>query len=82
MSISDKRFENEFNINNNKLFDMIVDVIKFKEIDNLGMLKIAAKIAKHVENIFIIVQFSNNFKVEDIPDDVIINMLDNVENRL
>ena len=49
MSISDKRFENEFDVNNDKLFDMIVDVIKFKNIDNLQMLQIAAKVAKHVE---------------------------------
>ena len=49
MSIFDKRFENEFNINNNKLFDMIVDVIKFKDIDNLDMLKIAANVARHIE---------------------------------
>ena len=49
MSISDKRFENEFNINNNKLFDMIVDVIKENYIDNHNMLKIAANVARHVE---------------------------------
>ena len=82
MSISDKRFENEFDINNNKLFDMIVDVIKFKDIDNLDMLKIAAKVAKHVEEIRIDLEFSNNFKIEDMPDNDIINMLDNIENRL
>ena len=61
---------------------MIVDVIKFKDIDNLDMLKIAANVARHVEEIVIDLKFSNNFKVEDIPDDVIINMLDNIENRL
>lgn len=49
MSISDKEFENEFDVKNDKLLDMIVDVIKFKEIDNLDMLSIAAKIVKHVE---------------------------------
>ena len=61
---------------------MIVDVIKEKNIYNLDMLKIAANVARHVEEIVIRVQFSDNFKVEDIPDGVIINLLDNIENRI
>ena len=59
---------------------MIVDVIKFKDIDNLDMLKIAANVVRHVEDSKISFIFSDNFKVEDIPDDVIINMLDNIDN--
>ena len=37
-------------------------------------------IVKHIESSFIYV--SKNFKVEDMPDDDIINMLDDVENRI
>ena len=46
------------------------------------MLSIAANIVRHVEEIEINLNFPDNFKVEDIPDDVIINLLDNIENRL
>lgn len=49
MSISDKEFENEFDVKNDKLLDMIVDVIMYKTIKNLDMLSVAAKIVKHVE---------------------------------
>ena len=41
-----------------------------------------ASIVKHVECSYIYFDFSDDFKLEDMPDDVIINMLDNIENRL
>ena len=41
-----------------------------------------AKIVKHVEYSEIYFQFSNNFNIEDVPDNVIINLLDNIENRI
>ena len=41
-----------------------------------------AKIVKHVEYSEIRFKFSNNFNIEDMPDDVIINLLDNIENKL
>ena len=41
-----------------------------------------AKIVKHIEHREIYFNFSDNFKLEDIPDDSIINLLDNIENRL
>ena len=41
-----------------------------------------ASIVKHIEYNEIYFNFSDGFRVEDIPDDVIINLLDNVENRL
>ena len=46
------------------------------------MLSIAGKVAKYVEEIEIRVQFSDNFKVEHVTDNIIINLLDNIENRL
>ena len=49
MSISDKEFENEFDVKNDKLLDMIVDIIMYNTIKNLDMLSVAAKIVKHVE---------------------------------
>ena len=39
-------------------------------------------IVKHVEYSEIYFNFSDNSQVEDIPDYTIINMLDNIENRL
>ena len=53
MAITDNQFENEFDVNNDKLLKIIIDIIKENEIDNINMLSIAAKVAKHVENIFI-----------------------------
>ena len=41
-----------------------------------------ASIVKHVECSEIYIDFSDNFKVEDVSDDVIMNMLGNIENRL
>ena len=41
-----------------------------------------ASIVKHVESSYIYFDFSDDFKLEDMPDDVIISMLDNIENRL
>ena len=60
-------------------------LIKFVKQDcayNPNELQIKASIAKHVECSYIYFGFSDNFTVEDIPDDTIINLLDNVENRL
>lgn len=49
MLISDKQFETEFNVSNDKFLDMIVVIIKYGLINDLEMLSIAAKIAKYVE---------------------------------
>lgn len=38
--------------------------------------------AKYVEQIGINLSFSDNFRVEDIPDDAVIHLLDNIENKL
>ena len=39
-------------------------------------------IAKHLEYSLIRINFFDNFSLNDIPDKVIINMFDNIENRL
>ena len=41
-----------------------------------------ASIVKHVESSEIYFEFSDDFKLKDIPDDVIINLLDNIDSRL
>lgn len=41
-----------------------------------------ANITKHVESSHIYIQFSNKLRVDEIPDDVIITMLNNVENMM
>ena len=41
-----------------------------------------ASIAKHVEYSEINLKLSYNFRLENIPDDVVIDLLDNIENRL
>ena len=46
------------------------------------MLSIAAKVAKRVEETKIDLWFLNTFILENMPDDAIINLLDNIENRL
>lgn len=61
---------------------MIVDVINETSINNLDILQIAGKIAKHTEYIGINLSFSDNCKVENIPDHVFIDLLDNIENRI
>ena len=81
LTITDNNFDDEFE-GKNKDLDTLVNLIKDNYIKNLHKLKIKASISKHVESSFICFQFLDDFKLEDIPDDVIINMLDNVENRL
>ena len=61
---------------------MIINVINCKDIDNLDILRIAGNVAKRVEKIFVKLMFSNNFRIENIPDRDVINLLDNIENRL
>lgn len=61
---------------------MLVNVINCKDIDNLDILRIAGNVAKRVEEIFVKLMFSNNFRIEDIPDRDVIDLLDNIENRL
>lgn len=82
-SITYNRLLREFNINNAKDVDTLVKVlIQCEEIDNLKNLMIHANISKHIEHSYSSFRFSDNFKVEHMPDDVIINLLDNIENRL
>ena len=61
---------------------MLVTFVKEDGVYNLSELKMKAKIVKHIEHREIYFNFSDNFKLEDIPDDSIINLLDNIENRL
>ena len=61
---------------------MLVKFVKEDEVYNLSELKMKASIVKHVECSEIYFEFSDNFKVEDVSDDVIINMLYNVGNRI
>lgn len=58
---------------------MLVTVIKENKINNLNMLSIAAIVAKHVEENDIIFNFSNDFKIDDIPDNNVIDLLENIE---
>ena len=41
-----------------------------------------ASVVKHIEYRYIYFNFSDDFKVEDIPDDVVIKLLDNIENKI
>ena len=61
---------------------MLVYFIKGNDVYNLNELKMKAKIVKHVECSEIRFKLSDKFKVEDMPDDIIINLLDNIENKL
>ena len=61
---------------------MVVSIVKENNVKNLNELKIKASIVKHVECSEIRFIFSNKYNVENIPYDIIINMLDNMENRL
>ena len=61
---------------------MLVKFVKEYEVSNLSQLKMKASVSKHVEQSYISFYFSDNFKIEYMSDDVIINMLDNIENRL
>lgn len=76
MFIEEFEIKNENDVN---MFVMFVDEYKIK---NLNELKMKANITKHVEYNFIYFEFSNNFKADDISDDVVITLLDNIENRL
>ena len=57
---------------------MLVKLIYGFVANNISHLKIKASVVKHIEYRYIYFNFSDDFKVEDIPDEVIINMLDNI----
>lgn len=80
MTLSNKQFENEFDTNNANLQDMIIRVLPDNLIDNPAMFSIAGKVAKHVEHITL--NFSHDFPLEKISNNGIMNLLDNIENRL
>lgn len=61
---------------------MFVAGIKCKTINNFDMLLIVGEIAQHVEELDIILRFSSKLRLENISDDIVINLLDNIENRL
>lgn len=82
MTLSNAAFTKEFNVNKRNWFDMLIKIIKIEDIDNSEMLSIAGNVVKYVEQIPLQFKFSDTFKVENIPDKDIINLLDNIENRL
>ena len=61
---------------------MLVQHVINNYICNLTELKMKTKIVKCIEYSYICFWFKDSFKVEDIPDNFIINMLDNIENRI
>lgn len=68
-------FENEFNVYNDEGVDMFVEFVQQDNVYSIGELKMKVNIAKHHEYIEIKLNFSDNFKVENIPDNIIISML-------
>ena len=61
---------------------MLVNFATNNTITNLTELKMKSSISKHIEYSEINFQFSNNFRLKNILNDTIINMLDNIENRI
>ena len=61
---------------------MFIKLVNMAAVNNLSKLKMKVSIAKHVEFSDIYFDFSDNIKIEDIPDDIVISLLDNIENRL
>ena len=82
MTISDKEFKTEFNSNQNNWLELLVGAVKCDWIENVNMFQMLGKVAKHVEETSVKFGSKGAVKIEDIPDDVIINLLDGIENRL
>ena len=61
---------------------MLVKFVNENWVKNQNELKMKASIVKHVECSKIYFNLSKRFKIEDIPDNVIINLLDNIDSRL
>ena len=66
--ITNEKFEEEFEINTDEDIDMLVTFVEKQAVTNLKELKIKVSIAKHIECSGIHFRFSDNFKLEDIPD--------------
>lgn len=81
-TISDTKFTDEFEINNEESLNMLVNFVKEDEVTTLSELRMKASIVKYVEYSLIYFDFSDDFKIEDISDDAVASMLDNIENRL
>ena len=61
---------------------MLVNFVKYSDINNPSELKMNASIVKHVEQSEIIFRLLFCFEGEYIPDDIIISMLSNIEHRI
>lgn len=75
-------FREEFNIKNDADVSMFVKFVNSTYSENEKELKMKTAIVKHVECGNVVFCFSDSFKIADIPDDAIINMLDNIENKV
>lgn len=82
LTISVKEFQKEFYVNDDAGVDMFVTCIYEDEVNNVSELRMKASMAKYVEYSEITINFSDDFNLKDIPDDIVINMLNNVENRI
>lgn len=82
LTISIRGFQKEFYVNDDAGVDVFVTRIYEDEVKNLSELRMRISMAKCVEYSEITINFSDDFRLEDIPDDTIINMLNYVENRI
>ena len=83
MSITNKEFQGEFNINNNDDMERFIRLVNYYQyINSYDDLKMRTVINKYLEYSEMILEFNDNFELDNIPDDVIIKMFDNFEYRI
>lgn len=81
-TLTNQQFEQEFNILNDNDINEFIQYVEEKKIETLEGLRMRANIMKHAEKAYIRINFTSTFTIESIPNDLILAMLYNAENKL
>ena len=82
ISITQQQFIEEFNIKVESDIQQFGHIFSSATISSLDSYLMKVNMMKHIEHSWIALQFSESFKLDDIPDDAIVHLFDNIESRL
>ena len=80
--MGERGFAAEFSVEGEQDVEALVGLANEIKVTTHQELAMKAAIAKHVEGCYIGLFFSDDFKLDDVPDWVITNMLSNAENKI
>ena len=82
MTLSDKQFTEQFEIKTDDDIKQIVKYLDDNDVTNIEELKTRINVIVPLEYCYINIDLSETFKLEDIPDEILVKLFHNVENKL